>query len=652
MKNIYYTFIPAAIRISVPKRVSLGQKEVLDMTTMQRILRRLGIRKSPKVVATALYALLGIMTLAVMTGLLATPRSTAFADSTVKGNEPWLEINCLENVVEEGDDFRLIVYKKYDSDWPHKTMRVFWYTSAITADETDYEHLYAERQASNGYQSKHGRMGRDFHTLEDVYPEADETFKVRFNNSVDYGTDGECIITIKDDDGVGIHKLEITSEPQEINTGSEDGETVVGYAEGDVIEITAHFTGPVTHGRPGTSEQADYTGLYIQVGENRRLAEMLRGNGTDRIVFGYQVQAGDVDADGISVESGGPGTGLYYSETNRDGGIWAVDEPDGRINRLFHGLDDDPEHIVVQTAVKEPTVVEPEITIVEPTPEDPVEVVASISAGLIETMDGELTDEDNGRDWISIDLTGGENYIIELKSKMEFIEGEDGERWWLGGYFEYVEDQLIDPSILEMVNSEGEQVLGEHSRGGFMGNFARAFFVPDEDGTYYIAVGAGRQDRGGTGLYTLSIRADDYPDDFRANPGPVLRPGESVTGVIDSDVSPNDPGLNPWDWAASDDVGIPVFGVESLDDRDVFRVEVSEEARYVIAVSDAPSTVGIWGIWNDAGVLHGYSEDGPVREISDTFSPGTYYVDVGTPYLSVGNTGSYTVSLDEVADDV
>ena len=69
------------------------------------------------------------------------------------------------------------MYKKFDSDWPHKTMRVFWYTEAITADETDYERLYAERQSSNGYQSKHGRMGRDFHTLEDQYPEVDETFK-------------------------------------------------------------------------------------------------------------------------------------------------------------------------------------------------------------------------------------------------------------------------------------------------------------------------------------------------------------------------------------------------------------------------------------------------------------------------------------------
>ena len=467
------------------------------MANVQRSLRRTGIRKAQKISVVALFALLGFAIFAVLIGPLATPRRTAFADSTVKGNEPWLKINCMETVVEEGDDFRLEVYKKYDSDSPHPTMRVFWYTFAITADESDYEHLYAERQSSNGYQSEHGRMGRDFHTREDLYPEVDETFRVWMNNSVDRGDDGECFITIRDDDGVGIHKLEITSVPQELPAGSEDGETVVAYTTGDIVEITAHFTGPVTNGAPGSGEQADYAGLYIQVGENRRLAEMLRGGGTDTIVFGYKVQSNDVDADGISVEGGGPGTGLYYSETNRDGGIWAVEHPDGRINRLFHGLDDDPAHVVAQVEVEEPTIEEPTdidvgATTTLPTPEGPFVSAPSISVGLIESVDGELTDEDGGRDWYGVDVAGGENYIIELKNTMEFIEDDTGNTW-LGFHLNYVEGHLIDPSILEVVDHEGEQVLGEHDQGGFMGNFARAFFTPENDGTYYIAVGAGEE---------------------------------------------------------------------------------------------------------------------------------------------------------------
>ena len=611
------------------------------------------IRKSLKTSAEALYALLGIVTLAVMAGLLATPRSTAFADSTVKANEPWLEINCLEDIVEEGEDFRLIVYKKFDSDWPHKAMRVFWYTYAITADESDYEYLYAEGQASNGSQSKHGRMGRNFHTIEDVYPEDDETFRVWFHNSVEYGTDGECIITIKDDDGVGIYNLEITSDPREINTGSEDDETVVGYTEGDVIEITAHFTGDVTNVNPETGERADYAGIRINVGENRRVAKLLHGEGTDTLVFGYTVRENDADADGISVENGvnlyDLFTGFRFNRDTFDIGLWPVSEAHESVNRFYHGLSDDPEHVVVQVAAEEPADEDLDADVIEPDHDPPVEVAASISANLIDTVDGELTNEDEGADWYSLDATGGENYIIELRNTIEFVENSDG-RTWLGGNLNFVEGHLVDPSILEVLNQEGDQVLGEHDQGGFTGNFARAFFTPDGDGTYYIAVGAGAQDRNGTGFYTLSVRVDDHADDYKPDLDVALLPGQGVTARIDSDVAPNHPGLNQWDWAVHDGKGIPVFGIESLDDRDVFRVEVSEEGQYVAAVSDAPSVVGIWGIWDDSGILHGYSEDGPVREIIDTLSPGTYYVDVGTAYESEGATGTYTFYVAHVPD--
>ena len=380
------------------------------------------------------------------------------------------------------------------------------------------------------------------------------------------------------------------------------------------------------------------------------------GDGTDTIVFGYKVQSDDVDADGISVEGGGPGTGLYYSETNRDGGIWAVEHPDGRINRLFHGLDDDPAHVVAQVEVEEPTIEEPTdiddgATTTLPTPEGPFVSAPSISVGLIESVDGELTDEDGGRDWYGVDVAGGENYIIELKNTMEFIEDDTGNTW-LGFHLNYVDGHLIDPSILEVVDDQGEQVLGEHDQGGFMGNFARAFFTPENDGTYYIAVGAGNNDRGGTGFYALSVRVDDHPDDYGLNPGVVLQPGDSITAAIDSDVAPDDPGLNQWDWAVASDESVPVFGVESLDDRDVFRLEISEEGTYEVSVSDGPTGVGIWSVFNDRFGLHAdHPRSGPVESIVCDFEPGTYHVEVGTPHQSVGNTGSYTVSLDEVADD-
>ena len=627
------------------------------MATTQRKYRRSGVRVARKTGIFALMALLAVMSAAILTGPFAQPsRVVHAADSAAsqRANEPWLMINCQQTQVEEGDDFRLEVQKKYASKWPHETMRVFWYTEAITADESDYERLYAERQSSNGYQSKHGRMGRDFHTKEDLYPEADETFEVRFRNSNDDGKDGVCIITLKDDDGVGIYRLEITSVPEELPAASEGGETTVAYTVEDVIEITARFTGDVTNVNPDTGERADYAGLYIQVGENRRIAHLLRGEGTDRLVFGYTVQGDDLDADGISVEGGGPGTGLYYNEDSRDGGLWSVDTAGGRINRIFHGLDDDPDHAVDQVEVEEPTITQrPTDTDapVEPEPELPIEysVVLDVGEGQIDTRHGELTADDEGRDWFSFNAEGGQNYILELKNRMEFSQSANS---WLGIHMEYVPDHLVDPSILEILDEEGDQALGERDQGGFMGNFARAFFTPEEDGTHYVAVGAGAQNRAGTGHYTLSVRVDDHADDHRPDPNVALRPEDSIIARIDSDVAPDHPDLNLWDWAVTDGgVSVPIFGVESLDDRDVFRLEISEEGTYRVTVSDGPAGVGIWSLFDDNQNLFIGRDTLPVEEFVHTYAPGTYQVEIGTPYESEGAAGTYTVSLARVTDD-
>ena len=186
---------------------------------------------------------------------------------------------------------------------------------------------------------------------------------------------------------------------------------------------------------------------------------------------------------------------------------------------------------------------------------------------------------------------------------------------------EYVPDHLVDPSILEILDEEGERVLGERDQGGFMGNFARAFFTPEEDGTHYLAIGAGPQDRGATGHYTLSVRVDDHADDYSPDPDVALRPGDSITARIDSDVAPDHPGLNPWDWAVTDGgVSIPIFGVESLDDRDVFRLEISEEGAYRVAVSDGPAGVGIWSLFDDNQNLFIGRDTAPVEEFVHTYA--------------------------------
>ena len=372
--------------------------------------RKLGNENTWSVGIIAWMAVVAMASLGILlSGPLFSPGRIVYA-APHRSNEPWLKIKCLEPLVEEGEDFRLEVRKKRESDWPHPTMRVFWYTEFITADESDYEHLYAERQSSNSSQSESGVMGRNFQTTEDLYSETAETFKVRFNNSVDQGHDGECIITIVDDDGVGIYELEIASEPREIPGASDDGGSLVGYSVGDVIEITAHFTGTVTTVNPDTGERADYAGLYIQVGENCRIANLLRGEGTDTLVFGYTVQEDDDDADGISVEGGGiifrifgksRFTGFYFNKDAGDIGLWPSSSDSEFMNRLYDGLDDDPGHVVVRVQDEEEngddgdqtetiTLPSPSPT---PEPEEWVKSSLSVESNLRGLTDGELTEE-------------------------------------------------------------------------------------------------------------------------------------------------------------------------------------------------------------------------------------------------------------------
>ena len=590
----------------------------------------------------ALLALFFLVGLAFAVALTAGPRDVALAAPSAVGNEPWIEIVCLVKKVEEGEDFRLRVDKKYDSDWPHESIKVWWYTHAGTADETDYEHLHQVRQYSNGHQSATGEMGRTFHTIEDDYPEIDETFTVEYLNGVSKGPDGDCEITITDDDGVGIYKLEITSEPHELVAS--DGKTRVGYAAGDVIEITAYFTGDVTTVNPDTGEQADYAGIYIQVGENRRFAHYLRNYGDDALVFGYEVQAHDLDINGISVEGGGPGTGLGYNPNVRDGGIWIVKTGSSRINRLYHGLEDDRGHRVFQAKIEEPAIINPppeEIIPPDPQPDPPVWVESSvvIDNDIFWTQHGELTEEDGGRDWFSFEADGGQQYIIEVESRMELLEYST----------HYVDNHLVDPSILEIVNEEGEQVMGEQDNGGFIFTWARAYFTPDDDGTYYIAVGSGAQARGYFGHYTISVRQDDHADDERTHPDVVLHPGESITAVINSDIGPDDANPHGWAWGeTNEDNAVPRWGIESADDKDVFRFEIAGAGAYRIEMLDGPDGVGLWAIWHANGGGDYFSYDGPVQSYVSDLEPGIHYFAVGTPYQSVGNNGEYTVSLIEL----
>ena len=144
----------------------------------------------------ALSAALIALALLALTALERRPAHAAVA----RGYEDDVWLKCKDSYVNEGDDFRLEVRRKGLSFSSSPTMRVDWYTEPGTADESDYYPLNGERQASNGYQSRVGIMGRTFHTRQDNLQEQDETFTVRFENTVEGGDDGYCVIMIIDDD--------------------------------------------------------------------------------------------------------------------------------------------------------------------------------------------------------------------------------------------------------------------------------------------------------------------------------------------------------------------------------------------------------------------------------------------------------------------
>ena len=279
------------------------------------------------------------------------------------------------------------------------------------------------------------------------------------------------------------------------------------------------------------------------------------------------------------------------------------------------------------------TLYSPIITIIDD--DNVAGVTTTLPVGLPGQRTGEIVTADNGRDWYSFDATGDEHYIIEVKHPLAFdLDSRT---------YQQVPGYLVDPSILEVVNDGDTRVLDEQDQGGYTLNFARAFFTPADSGTYRIAVGAGAQDRSGHGCYTISVRADDHADDYKTDPNVVLRPGESITATIDSDVSPADPNREIWIWGGR--------GIESVDDRDVFRYQIAEAGTYRVSVSDQPTGAGIWYVWNSQGNLFARATTAPGASAVLHHEPGTYYVEVGTPYESSGNTGTYTVAVEAVTDE-
>ena len=113
-------------------------------------------------------------------------------------------------------------------------------------------------------------------------------------------------------------------------------------------------------------------------------------------------------------------------------------------------------------------------------------------------MDGGATgdiEQSGERDWFEIDLVGGNSYWIDI----------EGARTGAG--------TLRDPYLWGIYKADGTWIPGTEKNDGGVGYNTRLGFVPEEDGTYYIAtVGNAHY----TGTYRLTVTSSPGGDDYAA----------------------------------------------------------------------------------------------------------------------------------------
>ena len=106
-----------------------------------------------------------------------------------------------------------------------------------------------------------------------------------------------------------VNDISVSSVPQTPHLITDDrGDTWIyidTYRGGEDIELTAKFDQPVR-------VEGD-TGISIRIGSgiNWRGARYASGSGTDTLVYSYTVKASDRDDDGISIDTGGIGSGFF-----------------------------------------------------------------------------------------------------------------------------------------------------------------------------------------------------------------------------------------------------------------------------------------------------------------------------------------------------
>ncbi len=120
----------------------------------------------------------------------------------------------------------------------------------------------------------------------------------------------------------------------------------------------------------------------------------------------------------------------------------------------------------------------------------------------------------------------------------------------------------------------------------------------------------------------------------------------------DTDAGPDQSDLSTGDWGVdSEGESIPIHRVPTTDGRDIYGFEITEEATYRLAVTNAPEGVGVWSISNDEEELVGRDYPEPFCDLSAIYGPGRYTLEIRHRDGSTGNTDAYTITLVRVTDD-
>ena len=222
--------------------------------------------------------------------------------------------------------------------------------------------------------------------------------------------------------------------------------------------------------------------------------------------------------------------------------------------------------------------------------------------GIVETPDD--------RDWFAVELEADLIYRIDLECRPAAPNG------------------LSDPYLYGIYDADGALISGTSDDNLGAGQNARVWFIPEADGTYYIAAGS---DHRYTGAYTLSVSAgmtvptDDHPADTTATG--TLAVDSPAEGAIEI------PGDVDWFAVTLEEGRFYRFHLEGRATADG-----TLQASYLRGVYDA----------NGNAIGGTSSGDGGSRVWFTPEADGTYYVGAG----GYGDhTGAYTLSVEVVADD-